>query len=205
MTIYRISLLWSLLDGTEQAINTLHAQADANLESTIAGNVAGAAGTAWPAVQANWPSSTKLLGVRVSSISDVAPYATLTTVEVPLSLAGTSTSNAMPPQLAVVATIRTPNAGRRHRGRIYLPTVTQGAMTTSARVGLDRCLALATFVRDVMQPVADLSPGHWGVFSRVDGIVRAASRVEVGDVLDTQRRRRSELQEKREGVVVTGA
>jgi hypothetical protein len=90
---------------------------------------------------------------------------------------GTSSVTTQPMTHAIVVSLRTQFAGRRYRGRIYLPGfyatgIVSGQVTTTARN------AIQVYFDDMVAAVgasgsnADL---QWGVWSRVNGEVRAGN------------------------------
>ena len=90
---------------------------------------------------------------------------------------GTQVSTAQPMTHAVVVSLRTQYAGRRYRGRIYLPGLINTSITSGNVVTADRN-AIQVYFDDMVAAVgatgsnADL---QWGVWSRVNGEVRASN------------------------------
>lgn len=110
-----------------------------------------------------------------------------------------------PPQIACVATLRTDvPRGYANSGRVYLPR-TGIALQTDSTITTANATNIATlfagFIRD-LNNIAGL--GRVLVLSKVQpaGGSHAVTRVEVGRVLDTQRRRRRAIPEARSGVAV---
>ena len=105
-----------------------------------------------------------------------------------------------PFQIAYALTFRTAKSrGRAARGRIYVPTTAsvqeEGHLDQAVAVGIAN--SGATLLRDLTGTLAGLAPA---VVSGVDGTFNLITRVECGDVLDTQRRRRRSLEERYVGV-----
>lgn len=120
---------------------------------------------------------------------------------------GTGTGSIMPLQISCVASWRTQQVGRRGRGRVFLPPFTVAALTADAR-----------FASSLPDEVAGLC-SNWltdsavdsGVSSTyIDAIVTGSpwnsyakiNNVRVGNVPDTQRRRRRQLVESYGNVAV---
>lgn len=111
-----------------------------------------------------------------------------------------------PPQTSVVISLRTTVPGSRGRGRLYWPALS-GAMTTgtvrltnpapaavasAASVYLD---GIETDLKNSLHPVPSLIDLHLCVVSPTTNTRTDITRIQVGDVLDTQRRRRDKLAE----------
>lgn len=120
-------------------------------------------------------------------------------------IGGGGGSGASAPQLAVVASLRSGEArGLGSKGRMYLPGVDvaisdiSGKMTTSATDSIS--LALQTMFNNILQDAGipdDLILASKGrsVAPTSPPVNRSIQQVAVGDVYDTQRRRRNNLVE----------
>ena len=115
---------------------------------------------------------------------------------------GTSTSPSLPYQVTPVVSLRTALATRAGRGRFYVPSlavdqVADGRMLPDAQSDLaDSAVAMMDALgTGGLVPVIFHRTGSPGVpqFSTTQVIM-----IDVGDVLDTQRRRRNKLVESRE-------
>lgn len=109
-------------------------------------------------------------------------------------------------QSAVVISLRSNVPGSRGRGRIYWPAIgavigignlrlsnpTPAAVATAAASYLD---AIETELKNALEPVPSLIDYHLAVYSPTTQTKVDVSRIEVGDVLDTQRRRRDRVPE----------
>lgn len=92
-----------------------------------------------------------------------------------------------------------PLKGRRRRGRMYLPTPAQGSVTNSGRITtsfqqqiLDNMVA---FFNQVHGALANLEVVTPVICSGMDAATYPITYLRVGDVVDTQRRRRNRLTE----------
>lgn len=114
---------------------------------------------------------------------------------------GASSTAALPPQCSIVASWVTAVAGRHGKGRIYLPAPTTAVVTTDG--GLISSTVQSGIASTTATLVADLAYSGVGADSYADMVVTGSpwvrySRVEavrVGQVMDTQRRRRNQLTE----------
>lgn len=112
-----------------------------------------------------------------------------------LNLPGTSTATCLPFQCAPVVSLRTQFLNRAGRGRFYAPSlavdqVDAGRMTVAAQTALaDGFLALLSGITDGGNRVV--------IYHRGTRTVDTVVNLDVGDVIDTQRRRRNKLVETR--------
>lgn len=119
----------------------------------------------------------------------------LTKASDPRSEVGTSAAAGLPMQIAPVVSLRTLDASRRGRGRFYAPspavdTQAEGRMTTTARGNLaDSAEAMFNALQ-----AAGLTPVLYG---GAGATPLNLTSLDVGDVVDTQRRRRNKLIESR--------
>ena len=134
-------------------------------------------------IEASTAEITIATGVQVTRRSD-------TRTEV-----GTSAADGLPCQIAPVVSLRTDLATRAGRGRFYAPspavdTQVQGRMGATAQGHLADAASdmLSSLLGDGYVPV---------LYSRTTHTTNEITSLDVGDVLDTQRRRRSKLVEVR--------
>lgn len=99
------------------------------------------------------------------------------------------------PQGCLCATLTTAKArGRGHSGRVYLPAYQ--AVNTTGHVDSGRCETFANTVATYLNAVTLFDPGLTAVvWSKVGNSVEPIIGVKVGDVVDTQRRRRGQIKE----------
>lgn len=114
--------------------------------------------------------------------------------------AGTSTATCLPFQCAPVVTLRTATLSRAGRGRFYAPSlavdqVSAGRMLTTARD------TLADAAEDLVQGLTSAG-GNLVIYHRGSGSTTLVTSLDVGDVIDTQRRRRNKLIESRTSRVI---
>lgn len=116
-----------------------------------------------------------------------------TRVETVLSLPGTSEDEMLPFQCATAITLITALANRHGRGRFFLPPLAAGILdagrvSAAGISNLDTAFTafFAELTTDGLTPVVRNRTGH---------ISTPVVEARVGDVIDTQRRRRNKLQE----------
>lgn len=115
---------------------------------------------------------------------------------------GTSVAN-QPAQVARVISLRTGRPGRSYRGRMYWPSLTAVIVPGTGKLDptnqlatLNNAIKMIKMVRDQANTIvgagSDIQPV---IYSSTLDLVTPVTKVQVGDVLDTQRRRRDRLQE----------
>lgn len=102
-------------------------------------------------------------------------------------------------QAAWCVTLRTAKKrGRAHAGRFYVPTLMVNTTETGV-IAQNSCQVMADAAQQFIQAVNDVdlaNDGTWvGVFSPLEPLVERVTRVEVGNVVDTQQRRRRQITE----------
>lgn len=126
---------------------------------------------------------------------DVLTGRQLGRIDVVLTLAGSGTSESLPPQVSAACSLRTALATRRGRGRFYLPpfvTDTDTGGLLDATVQGVVSLACQKFLQSLV--TATYVPIIWHRDTKTyDNVVT----IDVGNVFDTQRRRRNKLVETR--------
>lgn len=179
----------------EEWIFTLHTTGTPSLD---------AAQTAWSnAISALWTGELDAVvatNVEVNEVTtasiDEATDKQLSRLSSSLSLPGVATAVSLPPQVATVVSLRSTTATRRGRGRMYLPPLASSAVAAGRLSGAAQgaVVAAAKAMFDSLTG-AGLTP-----------IIRArdlhqsttVTSFDVGDVFDTQRRRRNKLIEQRQ-------
>lgn len=169
---------------------------------TLGNLTVSAAQAAWTtAVGGFWTSAGPLFANEVVATATTtaelnqATGKQLTRVEDGSSLIGSSTAESLPFQCAPAVSFRTNLATRAGRGRFYAPSlavafVASGKMTSAAQNGLlDGAEAMINSLT-----AAGLTTVLYG---RTSHATQEVTRIDVGDVIDTQRRRRNKLVENR--------
>lgn len=175
---------------------TLHSTSSSTLASVQA---------SWnAAIQAFWTGALDALvhtGVSLTEISTASLNSTtgaqVSRLADDVSLPGVAVVGLLPPQLSVVASLRTDLATRAGRGRFYLPPFDKGTVdATTGRLAAtavtDTLAAVNTLLTDLI--AASITPV---IYSRTTHGTTTVTQVDIGDVFDTQRRRRDKLIEAR--------
>lgn len=120
---------------------------------------------------------------------------------------GTPTAGAdKPAQTSIVISLRSDVPGARGRGRIYWPALACSVSPTSLRLSTPAPADIAssmsnyldlieTAIKEKLYPSPSLIDAHLTVVSPTSGTRTDIKRIQVGDVLDVQRRRRDKLKE----------
>lgn len=149
-------------------------------------------------------TATSLTTIRTEYINAAGRLQQVAAWELPTAIAGTG-SLTKPPQVALCLSLRTGRPGRSYRGRMYLPALAT-PLGSDARVANATCQTIANetaaFLKQLGEAIAAGSaPGGAAlgvpqVASAAAGVLTPVTQVQVGDVLDTQRRRRDSLAEQ---------
>lgn len=151
-------------------------------------------------------------GVRVypigadGRVAPAAPFATgtpcLLVPKTDTVADGQVAGQMLPPQVAVVASLRTPQIGPGGRGRIFLPALAVSASSTggsvNATVRANLAAAVANFLEDSSldgAPAPLTRPCIVPAAQSAPSVYAIVSQVRVGSVFDTQRRRRRSVPE----------
>lgn len=147
-----------------------------------------------------WGVYSRLSSVKAAAIGSSGHY--LVDPVILSSAYGAGSDNLVPPQCSMVATLWSGQTlGRANYGRLYLPH-TQGSNTaTSPYVNTATCGNIA----DGVKAWLDLANGYFDGLSHPAALInlsavgvglnKAVTQVRIGNVVDTQRRRRNRLKE----------
>lgn len=129
-------------------------------------------------------------------------------------LLGTGSPN-KPPQSAMVLSLRSSRPGASGRGRLYWPTCSVSLTASNWRIPTAVVEAFTNELRGYLRSIQDTikAEGGFGPTTSVRLIVRSktlsaesqVNRVQAGDILDVQRRRRDKLRENYSSVDYPGA
>jgi len=197
MALYRL-----VASGTtpgESFTFTMHAEA--NLSTGDAATAFGDALTAcWAAGMDDLTTPEVDLTLASAAAINEATDGQITRVEVVLALTGVADAEMLPFQCATVITLLTASATRHGRGRFYLPPLAasfllNGKLNSTAMTTLDTAWTafFDSLNTDGVNPVVRNRTGH---------ISTPVTSARVGDVIDTQRRRRNKLVETYTAITV---
>lgn len=135
-------------------------------------------------------------GARVEVRNDATDALEYISVQGSSTPSAGTTPLALPLQSALVASIRTNTPGGSGRGRIYWPAL-GATLTTNGRLNVPTATTVLTGIKAYLAGIeADLEaqfvgvPFNLAVRSKTTHTTPHATRIQVGDVIDTQRRRR---------------
>lgn len=153
---------------------------------------AGSAGT-------NGYATLTAAGTAVSRVStaevDPATGQQLTLADDIVTVGGTSVATNLPPEIAIVVSLRTLTANRSGRGRFYLPQPTVDASTADGNIAPAQTALIADAASFAWTGSnATLSPV---VYSRIQFVFRAITAFNVGDRFDSIRHRDNSAAESR--------
>lgn len=152
--------------------------------------------TFWSGIDQYYTNQTQMVGSRLQWIG-VNGKVVETAEDTLATDPGSGSAPALPTEVACVVSLRSAVGSRRGRGRFYLPAFYSGALTTLGRIdsGVQSTVAdeSATYLADL---VVGASTYHPVVASQTGGLLSRVLNCRVGDVFDSQRRRRDKLAEE---------
>ena len=151
--------------------------------------------TFWNAIKGSAPTQSRMLGVRINAHQadgKVVNGANVFSLKTPAL--GTA-SSPMPNQLAIVASLRTGARGPGGRGRMFLPL--NGTMAAGGVIAAATKTAINSGLLALIANAYDLAAGNpLASIVNAKGLTYSSiASVGVGDLFDTQRRRRNAIQE----------
>lgn len=156
---------------------------------------------------APWADGTTFEGVTARFVDVNGKTVSQTDVRPTTAMPASASAAYLPNQCCVVVTLLTAAAGRSAKGRVYLPLLgnpilTDGRLGQAARVVSEFSRFLSSTLSD-WQALTGQTAERWVVASRTNGDINPITAVRVGNVIDTQRRRRSSLPETYSNAAVT--
>lgn len=163
------------------------------------------AGAVWPSTLLSLITTTgSIRGIRTEYIDENGDLAQAAEFIRPTAQAGTGTLG-KPLQTSLVISLLTGRPGRSYRGRLYLPYWGAPTLQDTGRVAASSRQSIVDAMQVWLTAVGAAAPIGGGlelvVVSQTIGIAARVNQLSIGDVPDTQRRRRDSLVEQRTGVV----
>lgn len=193
----QMRLIWAL-GGQLYALNVLGVVNSGSVAITQA-----LTNTIGSAIKASFTSSAHLTNISTTvtlanvGLRDIRTANTAEYLDTGGAVAGTGASELLPPQTALVITLRTAQAGRSFRGRVYLPGFHEGGNTVggvAAPAGIPYAVAFVAAIQSALQAqslnLGVLSRPRVAPLTPSAGFVTPVTSIVCRDaVWDTQRRR----------------
>jgi hypothetical protein len=146
-----------------------------------------------------WTQGTALTGFKVEARSKTGALESLAEYQRTAPLVGTGTFTHQQSS-AVVSSLRTALPGASGRGRLYWPATGVPLQNSTMRLTTANALTYATAFKTFLSTIqtaidATLDGVALAVWSRKLDDLTVVNQIQVGDILDVQRRRRDTLQE----------
>lgn len=134
--------------------------------------------------------------VNVSELGATPAAPILTSAQAVIADGGASSDATLPAQCSPCVSLSTATAGSRARGRMFLPPPDTTAVTTSGRLSSTFRTAMVTALDEYFAALA-ANAMETVVVSAVGGVYTTypVNTIRLGDVVDTQRRRRNSIAE----------
>lgn len=123
-------------------------------------------------------------------------------VQAPVALVGSAAGSSLPPDVALVVSLRTGLANRRGRGRFYLPALAAASLTATGKVLTASVTTLIAALGTAFAPYTTATDTPV-VYSRTGRSTATITSFDIGDLYDTQRRRDNKIVEVRQSAVMT--
>lgn len=150
------------------------------------------------------PADMRCTEVRLQAVQDngkVINGASVFTIASPI-VGTVSATTQMPPEVAVVASLRTGGRGPRNRGRMYLPA--NSATNASGLVGGASLTTIVNATKALIESAHGAIPGGYGAVVHQAGLTYSTiTKVQAGNHWDAQRRRQNALPETRTEAAVS--
>jgi hypothetical protein len=197
--ILRVSLFGAMPSGEEWSVNPVYnIGGDFGVDptpaemTTIANAIAALSVPA--ALLSTWSTSTSLVGARVEARDYDGTLSVLAEAVKGTASAGTG-ATPHPFQSAIVSSLRTVTPGASGRGRLYWPATGVALQATTLRVlntqVANILAAVKTYLSSIETAIEVTLPGvSLVVWSRTKVTAYPVTSIQMGDVLDVQRRRR---------------
>lgn len=201
--LLRVSIMGQMPTGEEWSVNPCFKLASPG--TTVSTDAAQTVATAIAAVAVHTAlrncmnTTTTATDVRVEARTAAGALESQAQATRPTAVSGTG-SQAHPFQTAVVCSLRTAAVGGSGRGRIYWPGTGQVIAASTLRISTADLTSILSgfqsYLTSVRNAIATTFTGvQLAVWSRKNSSLANVSSIQVGDVLDTQRRRRDTLVE----------
>jgi hypothetical protein len=159
----------------------------------------------WIALRPMVPNDSQLVDIRLSAIgSDGKVINGASVYELTTPSAGSVTAaNQLPPEVAVVGSLRTGGRGPKARGRMYLPL--NAVTASSGQVGSSTRASVVEALLGLISDIEAVGTGfNVAVVHKSEMTFSDVTKVACGNHFDSQRRRQSALPEIYDVGVVTG-
>lgn len=155
-------------------------------------------------LKAMWNPNTGLTGHRLEARSASGAVEAIVEKSQGGTVPGTGTAN-NPLQTCVVASLRTPGATARTRGRLYWPGTGVSLTSAALRIGSSDQTTFQTGIKTYLSGieaaiVAKYPSAALVVWSRLGNSIALVNRILIGDIPDVQRRRRDVVVENYKSV-----
>jgi hypothetical protein len=155
---------------------------------------------------ASWGGGTTFDGVTAREISPAGVTLHQRELKPVTAMPASASNSVLPNQCAICVTLDTDQPGRTKKGRVYLPLL--GDIQMDGGRALQNSVIAGQFGIFMSSTVGDWltldgndfnAPGlhntRWVIASRTDGAINVITKIRVGTIVDTQRRRRASLPE----------
>lgn len=207
-----ISWLFDILGEEEVAVTSVHVSGTTSFDAVAAlGGLSTADQDGLQALMSTlmsdddfqWGNFSRATGLKVAALDELGHYLAEPLVRDIQSPASGSSTGLVYPQDTVVVSLRSSSTfGEANRGRMYLPHIAINRVTATPFMNGTNIAACATAAQTFLNGVNDITntgadPAALTIMSsKGAGAAKAVVSMAIGNVLDTQRRRRNRLTEQ---------
>lgn len=194
-TFLRLIQRWNLPGGEVANVTCAYAASSplVALDDTTVNAFATRSAAFWTALLPYYNSTMLYAGCSVAWIG--TDGRTLMRQDRPVTpTGGNLAGNLMPGEVAAVISLRTALAGRRTRGRMYMPTPSYTLLDANSRWTSGMCTGFTTAAAALLAPLVVGAETFSAVVASATGsLLTPVTQVACGNVPDSQRRRRDRL------------
>lgn len=190
---------------------------DEGERDALSANLANVWSTAWLAHSTHWSALIQFTEIGVAQVTQTDPtdkYGNGGNQEASMTswtlfpvgagaLQGGGAGPDLPYEVALAVTLQTDHRGPSGRGRLYLPAPHTGAMTTAGIFSAGTVTEASALIGNYIEAIADATPHMAVVVSPRRIILNEVTSINVGQVPDSQRRRRRSQDEARVVTAIT--
>lgn len=206
MALYRLTISHAIATNAERADNGYWFTDPRSLDDVpgLVTRCATAIDAYWTAIRANCNGTVKPRDARLDVVlENTGTVVRGFQVPVPLS-SGSASGNGLPPECSVVCTLRSSLSGARNRGRVFLPPFATSTVDANGTLSTAAQTTVLNGVQALLEGIGDAATSTVPViYSRTSRQTVAVSQIDVGTVVDVQRRRRQDLVEARVARTIT--
>jgi len=198
VAMVRVKTKYAVLGGAEEALTSYTLLSASQTAPVFVASDNANQNDLWDGIRGAFPTSTSVVE-RNCEVLDPGTglVTTVIPLDVPTNPTGGGSGTSMPPQCSEVISIRSDGAGPSNRGRFYLPAFDATQIDTDGLIPLGTRTPTIDAHVTYFDAIKAGSQFGLGIWSPTHLAFVLATKIDMGSVYDTQRRRRRSLVEAR--------